>query len=348
MTSTPTRPILAGLAAASALTVAASVLVATPAQAAGFTSAVLGVSTNFSAGGGSCSITSGGASSQNVPFTSNGAKVTRTINNTAVVTDAGDASDFTNLTSKSTGTARSTQSGGQLKTVSLSQQGTVKVDPNQGSGTDCASAAQATSTVSGVFTLTKAQVLDLRATHAGLGTLAQLQILSASGSVSVEVSVGFSGSLHRVFYLPADDYQIILVGATTLNAPEVSSDPTTRTTSTSMEGTFSKPGSAADKQVGTAAKYLKLGKSLNCSGKLLKSTFKSAAGKKPKKGKTGPVRTAQFKVNGKKAKTFKKPYRGFKAKVKKLPTQQPVLVEVTLTLKNGTKLYARRSYQPCS
>jgi hypothetical protein len=349
--STPGRR-ASGLAVAAALALTTVSLTASPASAAAFTGFAQASNSFSTAGGSSCSITSGGNGSDSSPLNSPGS-VHFTGNDSAVATDSGDPTDVTNMAASYDARAALTEAGGAVKTLDMVSTLSTSVEPTQGPATSCDSAASSSFVTVGSLNVPSASILDLTIKIRGSSSANWTFVLSKTtgppGS-TVQVDTNQNGKTRRVLSIPPGTYSWTAVATNTLGEPDAASDPTSNTVRINAHGVFSRPGSALGATKGTGTKYLKLPNVLNCAAHSVKARFTRAAGQKatPANGVTPKINKAKFYVNGHKVATKLKPYKGLKVKLVGLDVTDEVVVEVLMTLHNGSKVDVRRTYLPCS
>ena len=144
--------------------------------------------------------------------------------------------------------------------------------------------------------------------------------------------------------LPAGTYAVISALAVTWIGPQTASDPTVFSASPVATTTFEKVGSAKAKADGAAKKFVATDKAVKCTKAKLGAKFTGAAGKV----KGGVIEKAIFRVNGKKVKTVKKPKKGHKVKLKKVPGPVDTHLKVTVRYARGGTATLTRTYWSCS
>jgi hypothetical protein len=329
------------------LATAGLVALSAPAQAAALTSGTFVVQRSAGESGPANCTTTNSSSGDSKPFTSNGSPVSILASGTATVTDDGDPGDVSQVPASVSGSIKAKEAKGELTSVAMQAKINTSITSAQGLATDCDPNASHAVQAIWQMTLGKARWVRLSAQVPGLAIMTAVVQRTAPATPTVVEQIVFVGTSNTrqvtEFRLPPGTYQGVLVIQNQVSSPQTAADPSTFKLSASAEMTFVDPGTPTAKAAGTGAKFVKSPKARSCASDQLKLKFGKAAGKAP----GAVVKSAEFRINGKKAKTVKAPKAGGKVTLKKLVATEDAHLEVIVRLRRGGKAVLTRTYLPC-
>ncbi len=274
-----------------------------------------------------------------VPVPENGATVPLSASGTRTFQKNGDASDKVTTAVSVTGSTRVTGAGKTPKSIEVNLKGTASATTSK-STSACSASTSAYATTRFDFTTSRPLIATL--SYDRTGPMFTEAYIYVSGGDPYEDLYGshFAASATSRVYLPAGHYKGYVEGGINMNS-------VTRTTKAAGSSTtridFVVPGSTAVAPKGKARKQVTLPAARNCAAHTVNPALTTKA-KKLKKAKK-----VTFSVNGKKQATLKgKKLKKGKAVAIKVADKSPAKLGVTVKLKNGKKVTASATYQPCA
>ena len=323
--------------------------VPTPAHAA-VEEAAIGGQHYLSGSGPGCATGGDGSTSQVTdPWTDDNVPVTKSMSSTGTVASSED--DVVDIAASSNTTIRATPLGGQA-TITGTATATASALARQAS-TTCFGRAQAYAVASGKFTLNQPMWVTLTVTgqgqrqgtgqgtsYAGIGTNLLGGELFWLGTDGLIVSTGNRGSAQASTLLPAGEYGVGLASAAYAEAEGTDEGSASYTGNVTID--FRAPGSASA-PTGKGASKVQFGERDCASGNVAVNLSKKTV----KKAKRVAIR-----VNGAQGQVLKgKSLKGKHPKAKTIAVPTSVTgvtkVKVKVTLENGRRMQATRSYLPC-
>ena len=276
----------------------------------------------------------GGSFSETTPLSADGSLVS-VVNSARVgLTSPTDPSDTADFTLRSKGTAAVKQAAGAVRSFWFEGAVSTTSTSTKGAAGDCD--YQALSRAATSFT-GRYQRGFLRLTvdsPAGLFHLVTMR--GPSGDVLLGNSP--AGLLTYDVHLEPGEHRVDLQVEATVERPQDAGSPTRAVGTVDVVGTYARLGGSLGKATGNGRSTVKLPGSRSCSTARLTAKLK-------RKART--ARQVVVQVDGKRPVTVKRPRKGTKVVVRRLPATEAVAARAIITRKNGKVLTTSRDYVAC-